>query len=291
MQTLNKLGLKVAGLTSLILLVGFGLYSGGKAWRTQSGADRVAKNTDSTAPADRDQDGLPDEFEKFYHTNERDTDTDGDGVSDLQEITRGRDPSIAGTQDESRPPTGKNVTALDTHTQRYLATLPEDIAREEILNKDRLEAFVALNRGTLLPAVAEPTVQPTPPSKENIEAYLNHISSAHNTELSAVTNSDVEKAFTAHLQLQAQEFASLITKLERNVLVVKSVAVPSEVVELHKKLVAASQALLTNAQQLQAVDDDFVGGLIAAQNIQDLGPVFSEVAQGVQQLEQKYGIQ
>jgi hypothetical protein len=83
----------------------------------------------------------------------------------------------------------------------------------------------------------------------------------------------------------------LVVALGNNVVLLEGVTAPSEVASLHTKLVAASRALRDNATALQNIQQDFVGGLIAAKNIEALGSVFQEVASEVAALEAKYGLE
>jgi uncharacterized protein YpiB (UPF0302 family) len=295
MQSMNRLGVRVAAMTSVVLVAVFGLYIGVRQLLNQSTSENTQLAQSSATPdatTDSDSDGLPDQFETLYRTNPNQADSDGDGTPDAEEINAGRDPNVAGTQDESRPPTGSNVVVQNTYTQKYLASLPEDIAREEILNKERMEAFVEVNQGELLPIIASETVRTTTSSgKEAVAAYLNSISFRHNPELAEVTSTQIEQAFAQQLQLENQLIKDIVAKLEKNVSVLKAVAAPTEAAELHRQLIAASQSLLNNTKLLQNVDTDFVGALVGSKNIEDLGTVFQQISQRVKELEVKYGLE
>lgn len=298
MNPLNRLGLRIAGLVAAIAIAGVVLYLGTSAiiqqfTETDEQPPLAAISPQPSPEAeDTDSDGLPDRYESIYRTDPARADTDGDGTTDLAEIEAGSDPTIAGPDDVSKPPTGQQVAGVQTYTQQYLATLPTDASREQILDEARLEAFITLNKGELLPVIPDDQLITTPEAGgAAIERYLNEISSSHNAAIHVVTNEAIEQALLQQLQLNEEPMTTIVVQLEQNVAALKKVAAPAEVVQLHRKLVAASQALLDNTRMLQSVDDDFVGGLIASHRIDDLGTVFQEIAQAVTALEQQYNLE
>ncbi|MEX1997362.1 MAG: hypothetical protein WEA04_01665 [Candidatus Andersenbacteria bacterium] len=295
MNATNALGLKMVGLTSAILLLLGGLWWGGRYLLrpdTTPAATPLAQGSLPNERTDSDGDGLPDKFESIYRTDPHNPDTDGDGVSDYDEIAQGRDPAVAGTQDEVKPATGENITALTTFTERYLAQLPTAITRDDIMQQDRLEAFVSLNKGPLLSTRPSTAVHTSPATgQEAVESYLNSISAVHNAQLQPVTNADIQQAVTLQLQGQPDTIVGMTHKLEKNLQILQGVAAPTEVVALHTKLLAATESLLGNTRLLADMKNDFVGGLIGSKNIEELGPVFQQITQEVQALETKYGLE
>lgn len=299
MNEINKLGLKVMGVTVLVLVVVFGAYWGIKTIIVGNDETLIANRVPApTALPDADGDGLPDKYEASYRTDVNNSDTDGDGVSDLAEIRNGTDPSIAGAVGESKPATGEDVVlsagqvaGTSTFTQQYLATLPTDAAREDVLDKLKLEAFVNTHEGTLLPELAEGTIKVTQETgKDAIERYLNAVSASHNNDLEAVTNDDIEAALTSQLQQDRAPLATLVVKLEHNIETLKNVPAPQEVSDVHKKLVGATQALGDSVAMLRDLDNDFVGAMIATKKIDELGGVFQEIGAQVTEMEGKYGL-
>lgn len=298
MKDTNALGLRVVGITATLLIVLFGLYWGGRALLFNKGADRSPLPQQGMALADRtrdtDGDGVADLIETtYYKTDPNKADTDGDGVSDLHEITSGRDPLIPGPNDESRPATGSKVTELKTHTQLYLSALSDDVPRDEILDQARLESYVEANRGTLLPTVTSDMMLVVPgEGKEAVAAYLDAISSTHNDAIKIVTSADIEAAYRLQVSSQQpQPMRDVVAALTSNAAVIEGVSAPSEIAALHTKLVAASRSLRDNVELLHKINQDFVGGLIAAKNIEGLGDVFQEIAADIKALEEKYGLE
>lgn len=295
MNPINALGLKVAGLTSIIIVLLVGLFTAGKYGLekyqqedTPSLAQQALLDTNRT---DSDGDNLPDQFEPIYRTDQNNPDSDGDGVSDFDEIQQGKDPAVAGTQDASRPVVGSQITNPNTVTEHYLASLPDDIPSTDILDRPRLEAFVNLNKGELLPPLPPEFLRTsTATDKPAIETYLNSISTIQNSQLRAVTNADIESAFRLQTQQQPQRLTEISTQLQENVEILRAVEAPAEVQALHTHLLAASQSLADNVKRLQTTNTDFVNGLIGSKNIEELGPVFQDLANDVKTLEAKYGL-
>lgn len=297
MREINAMGLRTVGITIALLVVLFGLYWGGKALLFNKEGDKYATTQQEQSLADRtrdsDGDGVTDLIESvYYQTDPNNADTDGDGMPDGEEIIAGRDPLIPGPDDESKPATGSKVTQQITYTQKYLASLPDNVARDKILDQTQLESFVNANRGELLPTVTTDMLSVVPEEgKEAISVYLNNISSAHNDSLKVITSADIEAAFRLLTTSNTpQPMQDILVALINNVAVLEEVSVPTEVTGLHARFLAASQALRNSVGLLSKVNQDFVGSLIAAKNIEDLGDVFQEVAADILALEEKYGI-
>lgn len=297
MNATNALGLKVAGLTMTAAVAVFAVYWGVRLTFFAPDEPLQLAQQEDTAPApgaDADGDGLPDSYEAQYGTDPQLADTDGDGTSDRAELDHGTDPTIPAPHDVVKPATGEaagQVAGVQTYTQQYLATLPADATREEILDQTRLEAFIATHRPELLPTLPANTVRTTTESgKEAIQTYLDNIAASHNKQLHQVTNDSLETAFTAKLQLNMEPLNTIVTQLEQNIKVLKTIPAPAEVADMHEKLIRATTALHTNVMLVRDIDQDFVGGLIATKNIDELGVIFQEIATSVKELETKYGL-
>ncbi|MDP3997217.1 MAG: hypothetical protein Q8P73_01820 [bacterium] len=305
MNEINKLGLRITGITLVAVALLYGIFWGGKYTYQKFLGDKTEKEqlaqnkvTDQAGDSanfdtsqDTDGDGIPDSFEIIYRTNPDSKDTDSDGASDLDEITIGRDPLTPGPNDELMPDTGSKVASTDTFTDKYLFSLPTDAAQEDILSTDNLTAFVDANKGDLTPALPEGTILVSDASgKEAVSKYLDSISTAQNKELAAVSSDDIDTAFKQQVA-DPQALKDILAKLENNVAILKKVQAPKEAEELHGAYVAASQALADNVKLLIDMPNDFVGGLIGAKKIGELGVVFEDLAAQVETLEAKYGIQ
>lgn len=294
---MNHFGLRIAGLTAVMLLALFGLYTGGR-WLI-GGLDNNKEQRESLSLAkarqDTDGDGVADYYETtFYKTDPAKADTDGDGMDDLKEITSGRDPLVPAPNDASKPATGEQVAGVkDSYTKKYLASLPEDVAREDILNQVKLEEFVAANRGELLPVIPRDIILTSEAAgAEAVKTYLDNISAAHNNQLEAVSSTDLEGAFRVQVNTGSDELVRELARvLNNNLDVLFKVAAPVEVVPLHTKMIAATTALRDNAALLQRVNDDFAGALVGAKNIEELGGVFQEIARDVAAWEEKYDLE
>lgn len=252
MTSLNKLGLTVVLITALVLAVLFGAWWGVKKYWLAPAA--------APAPA-----------------SESAVDTPSQPAFPSQILTL---------------PLGNQVAEANTWTQKYLASLPEDTPPDQILDETRLEAFVNVNKGQLLPTLPEGLIKTTPASgKEAIKMYLDAISPVQNKNLSTVSNQDIETAWRlAYQNNQPETINSLIQKLHNNVDVLQAVAAPEELEALHTKITAAAHALTNNTELLRDMNKDFVGGLIGAKNIEELGAVFGEIQEEIKALDEKYDL-
>lgn len=291
MTSTNRRALRAVLITSGLMALVAGTWWAVQIWRDRATNTSVASPTPTVA-ADQDSDGLPDQFETLYQTDPAAADTDTDSTSDLAELLAGRNPTIAGLNDQVKPPTGAEVTDVGTYTNQYLASLPSDIAREQILDPERLKTFVAAHQGAVLPTLPAAAIKTTTAAgKAAISAYLDQISTSHNNQLHAVTNERIEQGLTAYLQTNPAPLNQLVTELDANITTLTTMAAPTEAQELHTTLVAATQALRDNVNLLRTMNEDFVAGLIASANIDRLGTTFQEIAQQVAALETKYGIE
>lgn len=295
MNRTNRLGLMVVLITAIGLVVLYGLYWGASHLLKQKIQDISQQPTVSILPAaDQDDDGLSDLVENVYKTKPDVADTDNDGVKDGQEVAEGRNPAVAGPNDKlADVPLASEVLNTDTYTGKYLATLPADLAREQILDKTRVEAFVEENRGELLPPLPAGTIKTSTASgKEAIQAYLDTISSTTNPKLKLVASSQIEEAFRASSADPANSSIRDVKKsLESNFIELAAIEAPVEVAALHEKLLKATQALVTNVGLLENMSKDFVGGVIGAKNIELLGGEFNDIASKIGALEQQYGLE
>lgn len=249
--------------------------------------------------ADQDGDGLTDLLENIYRSDPANPDTDGDGTKDGEEVEEGRDPTIkrdpavAGASDSFDFSAAEGLLAEESYSRKYVATLPADVSREDLLDQDRIAAFVEEVRGELVKTVddSEITISSASDGKA-VAAYLDAVSANTNPKVTTVTNAEIDEAFRLNYQLgQNEEIDIIIDSLQGNVAVLEETAVPQPALELHKRLLGSSRALLENVRLLKRMPDDLVGGLVAAKNIEDLGAEFGQVAQMVARLEQQYGLQ
>lgn len=253
MKSINRIGFIVSLLTLGIVLVIYSLYWGTN--KLLSHTSSTEKEVASTAPSPSvSPNALP--------------------VDNIKDIA-----------------TGDTIIQPKTYTEKYLASLPTDLPRDQVLNKDKIAAFVEQQKGSLLPEIATDSIVTSPAKgKKAIAAYLDNISASKNTSIKAISSEDIQQAYQKYYAdpQHSPELPALGKSLEQNVAALKLVAAPSEVFELHRQLLASSQALVDNVILLENTPTDFIGGLIGAKKIEDLGPVFQSIADSIKQLETKY---
>lgn len=304
MQSTNRIGLIAAGISGLVVLLIFGAIVGVRAFLdsiqpspTEQPTPAVAQPSPTGTPADTssndsDGDGLADDIEPLYRTDPNNPDTDGDGTNDGDELSVLRDPTKPGPDDTLQALTDSGHLDQNTYTGRYLALLPSNASRQDILSRDKIEAFIDQERGDLLPSIDLSTIPASDGSgKEAISAYLDSISATQNTKLAVVTSDDITRAFRDSSSTSgAQSLAMISNQLDSNLTLLKSVKTPAETLELQQKLLEASQSLRDNVKLLENMRNDFIGGLVGAKNIEDLGPVFQDIAKQITTLENKYNL-
>ena len=284
MKPIHVIGAQM-GMVAAIALVVFGAYAFSHYWG--KGSAQLQRQTYQ----DQDQDGLTDKMESLYHTNPTQADTDGDGTNDGDEIAAGRNPLLAG-DDAVKPPTGNEVSDSSSYTDQYLATLPESVSRDQVINKDALDSFVSSHRGELIPSVEPDSITVSNETgAAAVKQYFLDISSVSNASIISVTSADIEAAFQLDFQQQDPEIMKkLIAALEQNIAVYEQTPVPSDVRDIHERLLALNYALLNNVKLLHGMSRDFVGGLIAARNLHDLGAPLSQLSQDMAQAKMQYGV-
>lgn len=297
MNPVNRLGIFVAFVTVVVLLLIFGAWWGVRRYWLDPLTETPPPTASPDLEADRDDDGLSDLVENLYQTNPDQADTDGDGAKDGEEVQAGRNPLVVEglTAGASDILLGSQVKDISTFTGKYLASLPEDTPRDQVLSKDNLEAFVNVNKGELLPTLPAGLIKtvPNPPASGRaaaIRQYLDQISPEQNSALHVVTNEEIEKAWRAAYESNTtDEIADVIRRLIENARTLEAVVAPKELEEFHTKLVAATHALVNNTERLRDMSRDFVGGLIGAKNIEELGPIFREIEAEIDRLDEEIG--
>lgn len=203
----------------------------------------------------------------------------------LDSLDANTDPTFAGLYSEEKPVTGQDITEGDTFTKKYLATLPEDIAREDILEKERMDAFIQVYKGELLPEVNvkdELILQSA--TVDEKASYLETISPGQDSSVHVLTSNMVDQALADHLNAKPARMNALIEKINHNIDMLTNTPVPQDMLDLHTKNIAAHQSLLESTKLLENVNNDFVGALIGTHNIKELGPTFREIATEINQL-------
>jgi len=298
MNPTNKLAIKTVIIAAIIMVLLYGAYLGLRNlvenYRKNSQPQTNNKAiTNEAVEKDTDQDGLPDAVENIFKTNPNQADSDSDGTTDGDEVAQKRDPSLAGPDDDLVKAVSTNIPPEDTYTYKYLQQIPNANSPADLFDQQKIEQFITQVRGDLLPKLPAGAVKTNSEAgKDAVQKYLESISSQHNSEIKAVSSSDIEQAFRQnYLNQQPGLINDVVATLEKNYSTLEAITTPQETAALHEKLLSASQALINNAHLLQNSNNDLVGALLGAKNIQDLGPIFTEISDQIKSLESKYGLQ
>ncbi len=259
MNSINTLGIRIIGITLILILVIFGVWKGTELAISKYQTSRTVTSTITPAPTPLVQvePTLAPEVEK----------------------------ELSAFADTARK-------TLIGYTKKYVESLPVDITKAQLLEPKRIEAFVDANRGTLLPDLPAGTVQTTTKSgKSAIQAYLDEISPIQNSAIKTITGDMITSGLAkqeSNEELQA--LAPLLLSLEDNFKIFQNIKAPQEAATFHTKLLRATQALINNVKLLQGMRNDFVGGLIGQKNLADLNAVFTDIGTQILALETKYKI-
>lgn len=301
MQSVNSLGIKVVLITTLLITVVVSTAIGMR-YLIQSRQQQeeyvdishffggTSSQEQDPSLADSDQDGLPDLIENIYRTDLNNPDSDGDGTTDGEEVRQQRDPALAGPNDTIN--VQPETLHPDSYTTQYFSTLPEGVLQSDVANQERLTAFVDQSTTPLLPDLATITVITSPEEgSDAVRQYLETISSSHNNEVSAISSTDIEAAFSnTDSQIVTEQLSAIISQLNQNLSIFKNTPVPAEAANLHKKLIASTQTLTESVALMQNMRQDFIGGLIGIRQVEKLATPFQEISAEIVALENKYSL-
>lgn len=260
MNDINRIGIRVMGIIIVVLMIIFGIWQGI--------AFGIAQYRDSrTIPSP--------------------TVTPTIAVSPLPEESLSPEASskLAALADSAQQ-------TLIGYTKQYVDSLPANSTQEQVLDKKAIEAFVDANRGSLLQDLPAGTLKVSAKSgKQAIIAYLDAISSSHNSAIATVTGDMIIAALAKQEGGEdAQALLPVRKSIEGNLAIFESVSTPKEAEALHTKLLQSTRALLNAVTLLQNMRNDFVGGLIGQRNLADLNAVFADISAQILALETKYNI-
>ena len=258
MNTTNIIGIRIAGITLILIVAAFGMWKGALFLIAQTPKAPIpAPTPEQTILSPSPATPLPPELQQ----------------------------QISSYTDSAKQ-------SIGAYTKKYVESLPADVEKDQVLNAKSVEAFVVANQGTLLPELFAGTLQTTTKSgKQAIQTYLDAISPVQNPAIKPITGDMITEALAK--QESGEDLQALVAiraSIENNFTIFKSVKAPKEATELHTKLLQATLALMNNITLLQNMKTDFIGGLIGQKNLADLNAVFTDIGTQILALETKYNI-
>jgi hypothetical protein len=260
MNDINKIGIRIGVITLIVIVLVFVVWKGAEIGISKYRTSNLsATPTTTTVPSP---------------TTTPDNSSSLETAQEVSNITDTAQKTLVG------------------YTKQYIESLPPEISKEGVLDQKTLQAFIDTHKGDLLPQLPEGTVKIiTKSGKVTIQSYLDSIAPSHNKSITSVTGEDIITALAKQQSGEdLQALAPVRASVEKNFEIFKSVATPTETVEMHTKLLQATQALINNIKLLQDMRNDIVAGLIGQRNITDLNLVFADIAAQISALETKYNI-
>ncbi len=260
--------LKKAGVVLAILVLGLLIlawFSGTVLIPKNKTAEIVRLPDQNTAKAidlDSDHDGLKDWEETIYHTDPNNPDTDGDGISDGDEISQGHDPLKKGPDDKLVVTTEQQQDSTSDAYLRLKSLADQGNITQaliyQVIGKSGLSAF--LNPAQSKNTVADleqylSTIKPAPKFSEDaipddslaitsdtstnaIKTYFNSVARIYEQYIFPIKDDDisiVRAALETTSTEKLGELSALVGATEKTYEEIKKMSVPKNELLFHKK--------------------------------------------------------
>ncbi|MBI4224735.1 MAG: hypothetical protein HY617_00215 [Candidatus Sungbacteria bacterium] len=258
---------------------------------------------------DSDSDLLRDWEEVLYHSDPHNSDTDGDGTPDGEEVKLGRDPAIAGPNDLMATSTPLQ-NAPDGKPQNLTRQLAEQIAKEMIVRRIANPdipfdtdltaqnlvdtAFGSMPDKTQHPLTEKDILIGRDDSKAAAQAYQTAMVRIVETNSKSLAAKPYVQIFTEAMQTQQYEKLNALdpylAEYNRIVIELKKLPAPPRFAKLHLEYVniIISQAAIT--QKMRGAGSDPLNGVLALQQYVTLQEQFKALLNKFTDEYQKIGI-
>lgn len=191
----------------------------------------------SGAEGDGDQDFMPNLEEYHFGTNPTAPDTDHDGLYDGEEIAFNKNPLGEGYLQIEEAAAEEYVQSLGPEYEQY----SQDNIRKEVEDTFQPQREIILE----LPADDELIII----GENNLAGYEKYFNETKS--LAQAEGKDIDKVFNNLFELSAQELQTYIDTLNAKIQLLKTIPVPSEIVNIHKFKIAQYRAGIKLFELLQ----------------------------------------
>jgi len=233
---------------------------------------------------DTDKDGLTSWEEGLYKTDPKNSDTDGDGTPDGEEIKVGRDPTVASPHDGINEVKEK-AAQIEAPAYNLTKSLFEDFVKERgaqmLLSKDPEKAVQIIQDKVLeyqrlgkLPKYPDTPPELPPPairiSNDNnemaVKKYLNDLAIILETEILPLKEDDLS-VFLGMLQSgvfdRTKKLKEYSGAVERTAKKVRALEVPQNLAWFHKKEILYIESAWRDIEKFSNIDKDPLTALLA----------------------------
>jgi hypothetical protein len=235
-----------------------------------------AKVTDAVADVDTDGDGLPDWEEALWHTNPKLADTDGNGVTDADQVAKQRNmlAQASATSDPSSDPAAADDTANAT---KFLGK--EVFASYLALKKDGAYSS-DLNDSIINESLQQALLSTDPPiftkddltlssniSKVAIETYQAALHKTLNVESSQYDMVLLHQVIASEDPKAREQFDNTMEKYAAMLVTLRTMPVPEVLAEKHLAMLNALEATVYDMAATGNVRDDALKAMTASERL------------------------
>lgn len=252
--------------------------------RVDTGNDTISLGdaAEQYSEQDADADGLKDWEEALWGTDAKNADTDGDGSQDSEEIRADRNPLIAGPDDI--------LVRANTSSQSSLAEKlgVSDNNLTDILSRETFAGIMALKQGGTLDqksvqdfsaeVFSQAVVIDLPPrytlaqitvidtnDKASVKMYAETIKAVSEKYLARTSENElaiIAAALNENDKKELEKLTPLIAEYTAMIKELRAIPVPKNGATLHLSLINAYANIVTSFENMGAIIDDPVRGLI-----------------------------
>lgn len=278
------------------------------------GSTRQDKESLVVENIDSDSDGLTDtEEERIYHTDPLKPDTDGDGYRDGDEVKTGHDPLT--NENGSKGNASTTADASSQEYNRFIATNPDDLSKidptkyldsntiQDISSGnpsdqsiDKLASLalsnVAISQTQVLPTIPDSAINISSASgKQAVQQYLFSLGSVLLQYAPFSDQKEMVTYITAAANGDTAKTQSLINMAKSSEAQIKTIPVPAELVDIHKKAIGVMQLFQKSAAVLANAENvDSTSGMTATNQLRIIANAVDDLATTLTDIMKKYGI-